>query len=56
MKKSLILFIVLALLLVVAKIAYNKYCASKLEGCKNQVNGKEKYDVNQGLPKEGIDW
>lgn len=51
MKKPLILFIIFALLLIAAKIAYNKYCASKPEGCK-----KEKYDENQGLPKEGIDW
>ncbi len=51
MKKSLILFIVFAVLLVVAKIAYTKYCESKPEGCKKEV-----YDENQGLPEEGIDW
>ena len=51
MKKSLILFIAFAVLLVVAKIAYTKYCESKPEGCK-----KEKYDENKGLPREGIDW
>ena len=51
MKKSLILFIVFAVLLVVAKIAYVKYCESKPEGCKKEV-----YDENQGLPEEGIDW
>lgn len=56
MKKSLLLFIILVILLVVAKIAYNKYCASKPEGCKNQINGKEKYDEKQGLPKEGVDY
>ena len=56
MKKSLILFIVFVILLVIAKIAYNKYCESKPEGCKNQLNGKEKYDENQGLPEEGVDW
>ena len=50
-KKPLILFIVFVVLLVVAKIAFNKYCESKPEGCK-----KEKYDENQGLPEEGIDW
>ena len=51
MKKSLILFIVFVVLLVVAKIAYTKYCESKPEGCK-----KVKYDENQGLPEEGIDY
>ena len=51
MKKTLLLFIIFALLLIVAKIAYNKYCESKPEGCK-----KEKYDEDQGLPREGIDW
>lgn len=51
MKKPLILFIIFAILLLVAKITYNKYCESKPGSCK-----KEKYDENQGLPKEGIDW
>ena len=56
MKKPLILFIVCVVVLVIAKIAYNKYCESKPEGCKNQLNGKEKYDEDQGLPEEGVDW
>jgi len=51
MKKPLILFV-----LVVAKMAYNKYCESKPKGCKNQLNGKEKHDEKQGLPEEGIDY
>ncbi|MEA3433951.1 MAG: hypothetical protein U9R13_05165 [Campylobacterota bacterium] len=51
MKKPLILFIIFVVLFVVAKIAYNKYCASKPEGCK-----KVKVDENQGLPEEGVDW
>ncbi|SFV66959.1 hypothetical protein MNB_SV-3-1185 [hydrothermal vent metagenome] len=51
MKKSFILFIFLALLLIIAKTAYNRYCASKPQGCK-----KELYDENQGLPQEGIDY
>ena len=51
MKKPLILFILFLLLLIVAKIAYNRYCESKPEGCK-----KEKVDENQGLPRKGIDW
>jgi len=51
MKKPLILFIIFAILLVLAKTAYTKYCESKPEGCK-----KEKYDEHQGLPEEGIDY
>jgi hypothetical protein len=51
MKKSLIIFIVLAVVLVVAKLAYTKYCESQPEGCKKEV-----YDENQGLPEEGIDY
>jgi len=51
MKKPLLLFIIFIFLFVAAKIAYNKYCESKPEGCK-----KEKYDENQGLPEEGVDW
>ena len=51
MKKTLILFFVLVLILIIAKLIYNKYCESKPEGCK-----KEKYDPKQGLPKEGVDW
>jgi len=52
MKKTLLLFIILVLLLLVAKIAYNKYCASKHEGCKKETVNYEK----DGLPKEDIDW
>ena len=51
MKKPLILFIISVILFIVAKIAYNKYCESKPEGCQ-----KEKYDEDEGLPREGIDW
>ena len=51
MKKSLILFIIFVVMLVVAKIAYSKYCASKPEGCK-----KVKVDKKLGSPEEGIDW
>jgi len=52
MKKSLLLFILFVILLVLAKTAYSKYCESKLEGCK-----KEKVDYEKdGLPQEGIDW
>jgi hypothetical protein len=51
MKKPLLLFIISVVLLIIAKLAYNKYCESKPDGCK-----KEKYDENQGSPREGIDW
>jgi len=52
MKKSLFLFIVFVFILFVAKVAYNKYCQSKPQGCK-----KEKVDYERdGLPQEGIDW
>ena len=33
MKKSLLLFIVIVLVLIIAKVAYSQYCASKSEGC-----------------------
>ncbi len=56
MKKPLILFIIFVVLLVLAKMAYNKYCDSKPEGCKNQLNEKEKCNGKQGLPEEGVDW
>jgi len=51
MKKTFLIFMMLVLILVLAKTAYTKYCESKPEGCK-----KEKYDENKGLPKEGIDY
>jgi flagellar basal body-associated protein FliL len=55
-KKPLILFIVFVVLLIIAKMAYTKYCESKPESCKNQVNGKEKYNEKQGLAEEKVDW
>ena len=36
MKKPLLLFIIFVVLLVLTKIAYTKYCASKPEGCKDE--------------------
>lgn len=51
MKKPLLLFIIFAVLFVVAKLAYTKYCESKSEGCK-----KEKYNDEENSPREGIDW
>jgi len=52
MKKSLLLFIIFVILLVFAKMAYNKYCESKPEGCKKEKVNYEK----DGLPREGIDY
>ncbi len=49
MKKPLILFIIFAVLIVVIGIAYNKYCASKPEGCKD-----EPYD-ERGLSDDHMD-
>jgi len=51
MKKPLLLFIISVVLLIIVKIAYNKYCESKPEGCK-----KEKKGEREEYPIEGIDW
>ena len=50
MKKPLILFIIAAVLIVVAKLAYTKYCASKREGCK-----EEKFE-EKFLPEDHVDY
>lgn len=36
MKKPLLLFIIFVVVLVIAKLAYTKYCASKENGCKEE--------------------
>ena len=36
MKKPLLLFLVSVALLMIAKLAYDKYCESKKEGCKKE--------------------
>ena len=41
MKKPLLLFLLAVIVLIVAKLAYTKYCESKKEGCK-----EEKYEDN----------
>ena len=46
--KPLLLFIVFVVLIVVGKLAYNKYCESKPKGCK-EVKMDE-------TPEEGVDW
>jgi len=52
MKKPLLIFIILALLIIVAGIVYKKYCEVKTDGCK-----QEKFEEREELgPQEGIDW
>lgn len=51
MKKPLLLFIIAVILFVVAKVAYNKYCESRPEGCKKE-NLKDRHET----PEEGVDW
>jgi len=52
MKKSFLIFIILVFILFVAKTAYDRYCASKPEGCT-----KVKVDYEKdGFPEEGIDY
>jgi Tfp pilus assembly protein PilO len=52
MKKPLLIFIILALLIIVTGVAYKKYCERKPENCKN-----EKFEEREDLgPEEGIDW
>ena len=51
MKKPLLFFIISVVLFIIAKIAYNKYCESKPEGCK-----KNKSDKREEYPVKGIDW
>ena len=51
MKKQLLFFILIVLLFTIAKIVYDKYCASKPEGCK-----KMKAEDREEYPLKGIDW
>jgi len=53
MKKVFIIFMMLVVLLVVAKIAYNKYCESNEGAC---VEDKKMDYEKDGLPREGIEW
>ncbi|WP_309498052.1 hypothetical protein [Sulfurovum sp.] len=36
MKKPLLLFLGVVVLFIIAKVVYTKYCASKVEGCKEE--------------------
>jgi len=36
MKKPLLIFIGIVILFIVVKVVYTKYCASKVEGCKEE--------------------
>ena len=51
MKKPLILFLVSLLLLLIAGMAYTKYCKSKPNGCK-----KMQRDTEDSYPTKGVDW
>ena len=51
MKKPLILFIIAVVLMIIAKIVYDKYCEGKPEGCK-----KEKAVEREEHPVKGVDW
>ncbi len=52
MKRNLLIFIILVILLVLAKMAYKKHCESKPEGCPQETIDYEK----DGLPIEGAYW
>jgi hypothetical protein len=51
MKKPLLLFLLFSALLLLAGIAYTKYCKSKPNGCR-----KIERDAESEYPREGIDW
>jgi len=51
MKKPLLIFIILALLVVIVSFAYKKYCASTPNGCKQY-----KHEEKDFGPQEGIDY
>ena len=51
MKKPLLFFIIAVILFIIAKIAYDKYCESKPDGCKNN-----KPDEREEFPVKGVDW
>jgi hypothetical protein len=51
MKKPLLLFLAGIIVLLAAKLAYDRYCASKPDGCR-----KVKQDHENSNPKKGIDW
>jgi Tfp pilus assembly protein PilO len=52
MKKNLIIFILLAIVLIVIKLAYTKYCQSNI----NECSGKKINQDFDGLPQDGIDY
>jgi hypothetical protein len=51
MKKPLLLFLAGIIVLLAAKLVYDRYCASKPNGCQ-----KVKQDPKNSDPKKGIDW
>lgn len=50
MKKPLLIFIGIVILFIVVKVLYTKYCASKVEGCK-----EEKFE-EKFLPEDHVDY
>jgi len=52
MKKNLMLFILLVIVLIIAKTVYTKKCNDNPNGC---IESKINYEKD-GLPVEGVDW
>ncbi len=52
MKKPLFIFIIFALLILVASFAYKRYCEARPGDCK-QVKVEDREEIG---PEEGIDW
>jgi len=51
MNKPLLIFIFLGFLIIIASLAYMKYCKSQPQGCR-----QEKFDASDLGPEKGIDW
>jgi hypothetical protein len=51
MKKTLLIFMILVAILVLAKVLYNRYCASTPQGCTKEV-----FEEDDCSPREGIDY
>ena len=48
-----IFFIIAVVMLVIAKLAYTKYCASKPNGCKKE---NVEFEKEPEIVEEGIEW
>ena len=51
MNRPLLLFLISAVILIIAAIVYSKYCESKPKGCK-----KAHYEEWDKGPIKGVDW